>query len=342
MVGFSAIALIFCFCGTSTIARAAEQSCRTVDVAHGEEHGDLEALLQGRRPRWKRRRRWSKRWYRRYSPYSASTTSSPIGPSTSTTSDTTSTSVSTTASTATSTTTTLLPPDAVAALITAMPAGFKFRNFGSQDDEFFSSRSSMFGIGARVSDPGTGCDTSNYQGRGLPENVLDDSLRCTVNDTVGIIREDDEAPFFGIVGTCPLESLDGFRAEWNFEVTGTTFSRVCLDVATWGTFATSGLESDYFNFTWYTDTTTTFDELPLMSFVGQEGLSQTYTLEGGYNVTLDTPCVLDGTDGTVILNNEFQTICSGYNLTGRLLTLSLHAQSCSKQSILLFRNLRIS
>mmetsp|Transcript_49315 Transcript_49315/g.115922 ORF Transcript_49315/g.115922 Transcript_49315/m.115922 type:complete len:224 (-) Transcript_49315:156-827(-) len=223
-----------------------------------------------------------------------------------------------------------------------MPAGFKFRNFGSQSDEFFSSRSSMFGIGARVSDPDTGCDTSNYQGRGLPENVLDDSLRCNVNDTVGIIREEDEAPFFGIVGTCPLESLDGYRAEWNFEVTGATFSRVCLDVATWGTFTTDGLESDYFNFTWYTDKTTTFDELPLMSFLGQEGLTQTYTLEGGYNVTLDTPCGLAGTDGTVVLNNEFQTICSGYNLTGNLLTIALHAQSCSKQSILLFRNLRIA
>ncbi len=98
---------------------------------------------------------------------------------------------------------------------------------------------------------------------------------------------------------------------------------------------------DLYNFTYSIDGSAAS---PLFSSVIDVDGMQDYTLEGGETYTLDDPVlctVLDDTENSILLNNNFQNISADLFGTGSTLEITFTAQSDGGSEAFAFRNLII-
>ncbi len=158
----------------------------------------------------------------------------------------------------------------------------------------------MFGIRSRLN-PGT---------PGLPDPIVDDSPTRDTDD-LGIIAENDTAPFFGVVDTVNEVGDDLNSASWTFDIAGFDSLSLSIDFAAMGDFE----GTDTHTFTAAIDggeASTLFE-----NDVDTMG-SADYTMDSGTVVTLNDPMSMNGTP----LTNDFTTLTVPVAGTGSSLVLT--------------------
>ena len=149
---------------------------------------------------------------------------------------------------------------------------------------------------------GSAADGFNKFQRGvsptIPFAVTDDSAGSFPPDTLGIIKTGNTDEFFGIADTNNGDT--GGRdvvATWVFNVAGAENLSLSIDMGAMGDFEASATTGDFFNWSYSIDGGPA--QTVFQSSV-DEAASQTYTMEGGADVTLDDPMLVNG----VLLNND--------------------------------------
>lgn len=146
-------------------------------------------------------------------------------------------------------------------------------------------------------------------GAGLPFAIADDSLSIFTGDTQGIIGENDNGDFFGIVDSQnSTNPSNGGVAEFTWTNPGANLfvDSFSVDVAAMGDFEAS---NDLYQFEISADGGSTFNTVA--AAVVREDLGQGYTMDGGAFVTLDDPIEFGG----ALLTNDFATVSfTGLNL----------------------------
>ncbi len=181
----------------------------------------------------------------------------------------------------------------------------------------------MFGITSRPDAAGTPF--------GMPFAMADDSLFGFPGDNLGIIDENDNGRFFGLVDSVNGNNADGFgTAEWIFDITGATGMAISIDFAAMGDFESSDthlfeVDIDGGGFTTLFEAT-----------VDQDGF-QTYTMADGGMYDLDDPMYMNGS----ILNNNFATLSEGIAGTGTTLTLRYIGEGNGGSEAFAFRNVTV-
>lgn len=180
----------------------------------------------------------------------------------------------------------------------------------------FSSAGDGFGVFQRGVSPS------------IPFAVLDDSLSIFPPDSVGIVKEGDTAPFFGVTDTVNGDTSGPVSATWVFDISGASDLSLSIDMAAMGDFESA----DAFEWTYAIDGA---PSTTLFSLVADEDDVFTYTLEGGSSFTENDPLKIDGTT----LFNEFQSISGGLVGTGSELALTLTAETNGGSEAVVFRNI---
>lgn len=176
----------------------------------------------------------------------------------------------------------------------------------------------MFGITDRPS-----------AGSSLPFAIADDSLIGFPGDSQGIVDENDNGRFFGVVDTVNSNnSSGGGTAAWTFDITGAGALSINIDFAAMGDFESSDthlfeVDIDGGGFTTLFEAT-----------IDQDG-SQDYTMADGGVYTVDDPMSMNGN----LLNNNFQTLSAAVAGSGSTLTLRYAGSSDGGSEAFAFRNI---
>lgn len=165
----------------------------------------------------------------------------------------------------------------------------------------------------------------------IPFSLADDSISVFPADTLGIVNENDGAPFFGATDTANGDTNgDPVSATWVFDVSAGADLALSVDFAAMGDFE----NSDTFELTYQFDGG---DVLTAFSVDVDEAVSQDYTLASGTVVTLADPAVLDGTQ----LNNVFQNFVADLDGAGAELTLTFTVDTDGGSEAFALRNIEI-
>jgi len=165
----------------------------------------------------------------------------------------------------------------------------------------------------------------------IPFAVLDDSLAIFTPDSLGVIKDGNTDPFFGVTDTENAENSGPVSAEWSFAVGSATNLELSIDMGAMGDF-----EADDW-FAWEYRLDGGGWQTAFASAVDEAG-SQTYTLEGGASFTLDDPITVDGT----VLTDDLQTLTAALTGTGAQLDLRLTAQTDGGSEALVFQGIEIT
>lgn len=168
----------------------------------------------------------------------------------------------------------------------------------------------------------------------IPFGVLDDSAGSFPPDDLGIIGTANTDVFFGIIDTENDDNSGPVSANWVFDVSGATGDLgIAIDMGAMGDFeSTDGFEWTY-----------TFageaEQTAFASSVDEAG-SLTYTMEGGLEVQLNDPMLVNG---TTLDNNlaTFETLLDRPAGALSTLTVELTAQFDSGGEAVAFQNLII-
>lgn len=170
-------------------------------------------------------------------------------------------------------------------------------------------------------------------GNGVPFDLLDDSVSIFTGDTIGIIAENDNDPFFGIEDVLNAANPNSNAvATWSFDVAGYTGLEFSADFAAMGDFEAGDGNLFEYRFdgagAWTTFLSTTIDEAGF----------QDYTLDSGAITTLNDPMLLNG----VMLTNEFVNFSEGIAGSGSILEIRLTSTMDAGGEVFAFRNLEIT
>lgn len=167
---------------------------------------------------------------------------------------------------------------------------------------------------------------------GIPFAMADDSLVGFTSDTQGIIDENDNGRFFGLVDSANGDNPGSTgNAEWTFDVSGASSLSVNIDFAAMGDFEAS---NDAHTFTWSIDGSA---PQPLFTSSIDEASAQNYTMAGGALVNLDDPMLING----VLLDNNFQTVSAGISGSGSVLTIAYEGEGDGGSEAVAFRNITV-
>ena len=192
---------------------------------------------------------------------------------------------------------------------------------GFTTDADYVTGGDMFGIRSRP-DGGE---------KGLPYAIADDSFSIYTSDTQGMIKENDEDYFFGVVDNLNDDNSDLDSASWTFDISDMPFVSISIDFAAMGDFEAD----DIITVTAAIDSNPAVD---VFSVVVNEDGSQEYVLEGGFSAVLEDPVVIDGVNVT----NEFVTFASDLDSTGSSLILTFSALVDGGSEAFAFRNITLS
>lgn len=176
----------------------------------------------------------------------------------------------------------------------------------------------MFGITSRPAAAGN-----------LPFAIADDSLFGFPGDNQGIVDENDDGRFFGVVDSVNGSNPSGGgTAQWTFDITGAGALSINIDFAAMGDFESSDVhlfevEIDGGGFT------------TLFQASIDENSSQDYTMADGGVYTVDDPMSMNGN----LLNNNFQTLSATVAGSGSSLTLRYAGSSDGGSEAFAFRNI---
>ncbi|MFG0258806.1 MAG: PEP-CTERM sorting domain-containing protein [Phycisphaerales bacterium JB041] len=179
----------------------------------------------------------------------------------------------------------------------------------------------MFGITSRPDASGTP--------NGLPFAIADDSLFGFPGDSQGIVDENDNCRFFGVVDSVNGSNPgNGGTAVWTFDITGAGALSINIDFAAMGDFEAADVhlfevDIDGGGFT------TLFE-----ASINESG-SQDYTMADGGVYTVDDPMSMNGT----LLNNNFQPPSAAVAGSGSTLTLRYAGTSDGGTEAFAFRNI---
>ena len=168
-------------------------------------------------------------------------------------------------------------------------------------------------------------------GSAMPFAMADDSLFGFPGDNLGIIDENDNGRFFGLVDSVNSNNPSGYgTAEWVFDITGATGLSISIDFAAMGDFESSDthlfeVDIDGGGFTTLFEAT-----------VDQDGF-QTYTMADGGVYDYDDPMYMNGS----ILNNNFTTLSEMVAGTGSTLTLRYTGEGNGGSEAFAFRNVTV-
>ncbi|MHA3980250.1 endonuclease/exonuclease/phosphatase family protein [Halovulum sp. GXIMD14794] len=165
----------------------------------------------------------------------------------------------------------------------------------------------------------------------IPFAVLDDSLAIFTPDSLGVIKDGNTDPFFGVTDTENADNAGPVSAEWSFAVNSATNLELSIDMGAMGDF-----EADDW-FTWEYRLDGGGWQSAFASAVDETG-SQTYTLEGGASFTLDDPITVNGT----VLTDDLQTFTAALTGTGTQLDVRLTAQTDGSSEAMAFQNIEIT
>jgi len=166
----------------------------------------------------------------------------------------------------------------------------------------------------------------------IPFAVLDDSLVSYPPDSQGIIDDNNTNEFFGAADTINGDNPSGpVTAVWTFDVSGFDNLELSIDMGAMGDFEASD------PFTWEASIDGGTAETVFANTVDEAG-SQTYTLAGGANFTLNDPMLVDG----VLLNNVLQTFTKPISGSGNELVLTLTLETNGSDEAIAFQNISIS
>lgn len=167
----------------------------------------------------------------------------------------------------------------------------------------------------------------------IPFSLLDDTLVTFPGDTLGIIDDEDAAPFFGVTDTVNPTNVnpDGeVQATWTFDIAGQDELSISIDFAAMGDFE----PEDTFSFSVAIDGGT---PQVVFELAANEDGSATYTLADGTTQTLDDPLTLLGQT----LTNALTTFAAAIEGTGSQLVLTMDAVADGGSEALAFRNIVI-
>ncbi len=165
----------------------------------------------------------------------------------------------------------------------------------------------------------------------IPFSVLDDSLVTFPPDTLGIVDDNNLAPFFGATDTENPENVGPVTATWEFDISGATDLELSIDMGAMGDFEAN----DTFSWTYSIDAGTTASAFS--SSVDEAG-TRNYTLASGTAVSLDDPMNV----GSAALSNVLQPVVAPLNGSGAVLTLSLTVVTDGGSEAMAFQNIVIS
>ncbi|REL35114.1 hypothetical protein [Thalassotalea euphylliae] len=181
---------------------------------------------------------------------------------------------------------------------------------------------------------GSSSDGTQIYRRGagsIPLVFLDDSL-ASANDSLGIIKAADTAPFFGLVDTTNPDNLSGdVNAIWQFDINGFNQLSLAIDIAAMGDFE----PSDIFSIEYQLDGGAW--QLMLSGTADNAG-QQTYQLENGNTTTLDDPMAVSG----VNLTNSFTSFSQMIVNTGSTLGIRISANTNGGTEAIAFRNITVN
>lgn len=181
------------------------------------------------------------------------------------------------------------------------------------------SAGDMFGITDRPS-----------AGSALPFAIADDSLISFPGDSQGIVDENDNGRFFGVVDTVNSNNSSGTgTAVWTFDISGAGALSINIDFAAMGDFESSN-DSHLFE----VDIDGGGFSTIFASSIDEDG-SLDYTMADGGVYTVDDPMAINGTT----LNNNFQTLGAAVAGSGSTLTLRYTGGGDGGTEAFAFRNI---
>ena len=164
----------------------------------------------------------------------------------------------------------------------------------------------------------------------IPFSVADDSNGSFPPDSLGIVDATNLDEFFGVTDTVNGDNTGPVTATWTFDISGGVGLGLLIDMGAMGDFESSD------SFVWEYS----IDGGPVMTaFTGitDEAGSNTYTLAGGAEFTLNDPMTVQGTVLTNVLT-QFSTPLVG---TGNELVLTLTADTNGGTEAFAFQNIII-
>lgn len=164
----------------------------------------------------------------------------------------------------------------------------------------------------------------------IPFGVLDDSLSIFPPDTLGIIGESNTDEFFGVIDTENPQNSGAVSATWVFDISGASGLALSVNMGAMGDFEST----DFFTWDYSIDGGVLLNAFA--SAVDETG-SFVYTMDGGANVALDDPMLIQG----MILTNTLATFTSPITGTGSQLALTLTAMMDGGGEAVAFQNLII-
>ncbi len=165
----------------------------------------------------------------------------------------------------------------------------------------------------------------------IPFAVLDDTLTFE-NDSLGIVKTGNTAPFFGAADTDNAENPGGAStATWVFDISGSGPLSLSIDMGAMGDFESSD------TFTWSYSIDGGASVVAFENSV-DEAASLAYTLESGKVVTENDPTLVNG----VLLNNDLQTFTVPVTGTGSELALTLDLDTNGAGEAFVFQNIELN
>jgi hypothetical protein len=208
----------------------------------------------------------------------------------------------------------------------------------NQLDADYDVPGDMFGVRSRGFPDAPDC----FECPGLPLTILDqtfDLFDARPTDSLGIIRSEDFAPFFGVVDTVNMIGNDWNTAVWTFDTAGAAALRISADMAAMGDFEAGNMEAprqDAFVFDYALDGGPY--EILFESSVDTE-ISQDYEMELPHPdhpiIALEDPLSING----VTLSNVFQTVSAELSVGGSQLQIRFRAITDGGEVAFAFRNL---
>lgn len=164
----------------------------------------------------------------------------------------------------------------------------------------------------------------------IPSSLLDQSTVIN-SDSLGIVKNGNNNPFFGIVDTVNQDNpTNDAMATWQISITNLSTITFLADMAAMGDFeGNDGFEWRY-----------SIDNNPFTSMfsgITNESSLQQYNLEVGNSLTLNDPMTVN----SILLSNEFTIFTAPILTTGNLLTLELTAKTNGGNEAIAFRNVAI-
>ena len=165
----------------------------------------------------------------------------------------------------------------------------------------------------------------------IPFSLADDSISIFPTDSLGIVDETDDVPFFGATDTVNGDTAGiPVSATWVFSIAGATDLGLSIDFAAMGDFESS----DTFVVTYQIDGG---DVLTAFEVAIDESIAQDYTLASGTMVTLNDPATLQGE----LLDNNFATFATAIAGTGDELTVTLTVRTDGGSEAFALRNIAV-